>query len=143
MQLRNGKTITTSLETPPATASQAPVAKQVPSFEQHDVDISIAKFKQALMGPNETFMDSMALYENVFTIFNENFNIIIQPRFNPSGRFLIAVRDRIAYWHAEVAQKFFNRLMKNPEMATDMCAQAKKTTDVICQTDKLLATIPL
>jgi hypothetical protein len=143
MQLRNGKTTITSAATSPAAASPVPVAKQVPSFKQHDVDIIVAKFKQALSGPNETLMESMALYENVFRVFNENFDIIIQPRFNPSGRFLIAVRDRIAYWHAEVAQKFFNRLIENPEMAKDACAQAKKTKDVISQTDKLLASIPL
>jgi hypothetical protein len=143
MQLRNGKTVTTSGATLPAIASLVPVAKQVPSFDQHDVDIIIAKFKQALSGPNETFMESMALYENVFTVFNENFDVIIQPRFNPTGRFLISARDRIAHWHAEVAQKFFNRLMENPEMATDACAQVKKTKEIISQTDKLLATIPL
>jgi hypothetical protein len=143
MQLRNGKTVTTSAATLPAAAIQAPVVKQVPSFDQHDVDIIIAKFKQALSGPNETFMESMILYENVFTVFNENFDIIIQPRFNPTGRFLISVRDRIAHWHAEAPQKFFNRLIENPEMATDVCAQAKKTKDVISQTDKLLATILL
>ena len=144
MQLRNGKT-TTSAATLPVIASPVPVTKQVLSFaaRQHDVNIIAAKFKTALVSPNETFMDSMVLYENIFTIFNENFDIIIQPRFNPSGRFLITVRDRIANWHAEVAQKFFNRLMENPEMANEACTQAKKTKDVISQTDKLLLTIPL
>lgn len=143
MQLRNGKTITVSSATSLAAASPVPVAKQVPSFEQQEANIIIAKFKMALSGPNETFMDSMVLYENIFTIFNENFDIIIQPRFNPTGRFLIAARDRIAHWHAEVAQKFFNRLMENPEMATDACAQVKKTKEIISQTEKLLSTIPL
>jgi hypothetical protein len=143
MQLRNGKTIITSAATSLANSTPVPDAKQIPNFEDHEADIIIAKFKKALSGPNETLMESMALYENVFTVFNENFDIIIQPRFNPTGRFLITVRDRIAYWHAEAPQKFFNRLIENPEMATNMCAQAKKTKDVISQTDKLLATIPL
>jgi hypothetical protein len=143
MQLRNGKTVTTSAATLPAIASPVPVAKQVPSFDQQEANIVIAKFKTALSSPNETFMESMALYENVFTVFNENFDIIIQPRFNPTGRFLITARDRIAVWHTEVPQKFFNRLMENPEMATDVCAQVKKTKEIIDRADKLLATIPL
>jgi hypothetical protein len=143
MQLRNGKTVTVSAATSLAAAVTVPVVKQVPSFDQHDVDIITAKFKQALSSPNETFMNSMVLYENVFTVFNENFDIIIQPRFNPTGRFLISVRDRIAHWHAETAQKFFNRLMENPEMASEACAQVKKTKEIIDRADKLLATIPL
>ena len=104
MQLRNGKTVTVSAATSLAAAVPVPVVKQVPSFDQQEANIVIAKFKTALASPNETFMESMALYENVFTIFNENFDIIIRPGFSPSGRFLITARDRIAVWHAEVPQ---------------------------------------
>jgi hypothetical protein len=146
MHLRNGKITTAPLATPsiviiaPAPTPVGPV-KHIPTFEKERTDTVVAKFKLALSTPNVTIMDSMTLYENVFTVFNENFEVIIQPGFNPSGRFLNTVRERIAHWHAVIAQKFLDNLIETPKIATEACAKVKKTQEIIACTEKLLATI--
>lgn len=109
---------------------------------QRDISTILAKFREAFSEPDETFVDSLVKFEQVFTVFNENFSTIIQPWFPRSDRFLAIVREKISYWNTNIAQKFFNCLMENPEIATKVTKQVQKTQALIRQTETLLANIP-
>ena len=130
MQLRNGKN----------TDKKERVF--CPVLAQRDIATILAKFREAFSEPDETFVDSLVKFEQVFTAFNENFSTIIQPWFPRSDRFLAIVREKISYWNTNIAQKFFNCLMENPEIATKVTKQVQKTQGLIRHTETLLANIP-
>jgi hypothetical protein len=150
MQLRNGKIITIST----APVSTAAAVLDQPSlderkqqflaeiiFERRKQEI-VTKLKKILMEENIGFVNSIALFGNIFTLLNENFEIISRPEFNASGRFIATIRDRIAYWNSNIPGKFFNFIMENPEKAETASKQVKNTQEILRRSEELLATIP-
>jgi hypothetical protein len=150
MQLRNGKIITistTPVSTPPTVLDQPAIDERKQKildeiiFERRKQEI-VTKLKQLLMEENIGFVKSIALFGNIFTLLNENFEIISRPEFNISGRFIATLRDRIAYWNSNIPGKFFNFTMENPEKAEVVSKQVKNIQTILRRTEELLAALP-